>query len=388
MATKLKGLKIKRVALVDEGANPDAHIRFAKRNEDHQAAQEPAPAEGQDDRSIGKRLIDAIAKAFGVDVSKADAQTFSEAQDAQKWEKVASEAMNTTYLFMDSIRSILYDDEADPASKKEKMQQSVTEFAAAFEAATDQWAQGKSAEIKADVAVILAVKRNILDHLQAETQPQQPDPTAAPADNPDPGAQTPTVTKGATDMQFDTTKMTPEELETFNDLSKRYGKQEETTAAPPAPAAPAAPETEPQEDVSKGIAPELKEELEALRKFKAAAEERAFVDVAKKYELLGKKPEELAPVLKGMKQLGEEQYNGFIAVLDSNLEALEKSKAFDEIGKRGSQGSDDTSGAWAKIEAAAKEIMKSKADTTWEKAIDEACTAHPELLQQYEKARA
>ena len=30
MPTKLKNLKIKRVALVDEGANPDAHVRFAK----------------------------------------------------------------------------------------------------------------------------------------------------------------------------------------------------------------------------------------------------------------------------------------------------------------------------------------------------------------------
>ena len=30
MPTKLKNLKIKRVALVDEGANPDAHIKFAK----------------------------------------------------------------------------------------------------------------------------------------------------------------------------------------------------------------------------------------------------------------------------------------------------------------------------------------------------------------------
>lgn len=386
MATKLKGLKIKRVALVDEGANPDAHIRFAKRNEDHQATQEPAPAEGQDDRSIGKRLIDAIAKAFGVDVSKADAQTFSEAQDAQKWEKVASEAMNTTYLFMDSIRSILYDDEADPASKKEKMQQSVTEFAAAFEAATDQWAQGKSAEIKADVAVILAVKRNILDHLQAETQPQQPDPPPAPADNPDPGEPTPTVTKGATDMQFDTTKMTPEELETFNDLSKRYGKQEETPAAPAAPETPETPASPAQDDVSKGITPEVKAELEALRKYKADAEERAFVDVAKKYELLGKKPEELAPVLKGMKQLGDEQYNGFIAMLDSNLEALEKSNAFGEIGKRGSQ--EDGNGSWSKIEAAAAEIMKNKPGTTRAQAIDEACTAHPELLAEYEKSRA
>lgn len=30
MPTKLKNLKVKRVALVDEGANPEAYVRFAK----------------------------------------------------------------------------------------------------------------------------------------------------------------------------------------------------------------------------------------------------------------------------------------------------------------------------------------------------------------------
>ena len=31
MATKLKNLKIRKVDFVDEGANPDAHIRMLKR---------------------------------------------------------------------------------------------------------------------------------------------------------------------------------------------------------------------------------------------------------------------------------------------------------------------------------------------------------------------
>ena len=100
MATKLKGLKIKRVALVDEGANPDAHIRFAKRNDPEPPADKPQDIEQE--AGFAKRLIEALAKAFGINqpVEKADAQTFSEAQDAQKWQKVASEAMDTTYLFI------------------------------------------------------------------------------------------------------------------------------------------------------------------------------------------------------------------------------------------------------------------------------------------------
>ena len=33
MATKLKNLSISKVAVVDEGANPDAHIRMMKRKD-------------------------------------------------------------------------------------------------------------------------------------------------------------------------------------------------------------------------------------------------------------------------------------------------------------------------------------------------------------------
>lgn len=380
MATKLKGLKVQRIALVDEGANPDAHIRFAKRNDEQQATPETEPQQQpQDERSFAKRLIDAIGKAFGVspaDISKTDAQTFTEAQDAQKWDKIAGEAADITWLFTDSVRSILYDDEADAATKAQKLKQSLQEFTAAFDAAIPQWAQGASAEIKTDAAVVIAIKRNILETLQAETQPTQPT-TKTTTPSTDDADSASTVTKGEPDMKFDTTKMTPEERATFDDLAKRYGAAEEAKPAEtPAPA----------EDVSKAIAPEVKEELEALRKYKAEAEERSFTEVAKKYELLGKKPEDLAPVLKSLKQLGDAQYDGFIAVLDSNLAALEKSAAFDEIGKRGGQA--DVNDAWSKIELAAQEIVKNKPSLTMVQAIDQACADHPELLQQYEKSRA
>ena len=381
MATKLKGLKIKRVALVDEGANPDAHIRFAKRNDPEPPADKPQDIEQE--AGFAKRLIEALAKAFGINqpVEKADAQTFSEAQDAQKWQKVASEAMDTTYLFMESVRSILYDDEAQSTEKEQKMRQSIKEFASAFEAATTNWAKGKSAEIEAEEAVVLSIKRNILKGLQEDPDVSPPTPTQEPAPTPK-GEETPPIAKGDTDMQFDTTKMTPEEIATLEDLQKRFGQQEDKPADAPA-AQPA--EGKPSEEVSKSLAA-VQAELETLRKFKTDAEEREIVAIAKKYELLGKKPEELAPVLKSMKQLGEDQYNGFIAMLDSNLDALEKSNAFSEIGKRGA--GDTTNGAWGKIEAAATEIVKNKPGTTWEQAIDIACTTNPQLLEDYEKARA
>lgn len=42
----------------------------------------------------------------------------------------------------------------------------------------------------------------------------------------------------------------------------------------------------------------MAKEIAELRKFRQDAENRELLTVAKKYELLGKKPEELVPVLK------------------------------------------------------------------------------------------
>lgn len=75
-----------------------------------------------------------------------------------------------------------------------------------------------------------------------------------------------------------------------------------------------------------------------------------------------------------------------IGLLDSNLAAVEKSGVFSEIGKRGSEGSSGDN-AWGKIEAAAQEIIKSKPGMRWADAVDAACCAHPELVQEYEKSR-
>lgn len=180
-------------------------------------------------------------------------------------------------------------------------------------------------------------------------------------------------------MIFDTQKMNAEELAAYNDLAKRFGKEEHAPASAPAPASGA-------EDVYKGLHPTVKAELESLRKFRAEQEDRQYLEVAKKYALLGKKPEELAGVLKSIKSSGGSAYDDMIGLLDSSLSIVEKSGAFEEIGKRGNGG---TSGgdAWGKIEVAAQEIAKSRPEMRWAQAVDAACEAYPELVQEYEKSR-
>ena len=60
-----------------------------------------------------------------------------------------------------------------------------------------------------------------------------------------------------------------------------------------APATPADNTAGGEEDIYKGIHPEVAKEIAELRKFRQDAENRELLTVAKKYELLGKKPEEL-----------------------------------------------------------------------------------------------
>ncbi len=196
-------------------------------------------------------------------------------------------------------------------------------------------------------------------------------------------------------MKFDSEKMTPEEKASYEDLAKRYGHEDggegTTTPAPAAqsntstPATTAAPADD--GDVYKGLHPTVKAELESLRKFREESEMRELTDVAKKYTLLGKKPEELAPVLKSLKDAGGSAYDDMIGILDANLAAVEKSGVFSEIGKRGGSEVASVNDAWGKLEAAAHEIQKSKPDMRWADAVDAACMAHPELVAEYEKAR-
>ena len=112
-------------------------------------------------------------------------------------------------------------------------------------------------------------------------------------------------------------------------------------------------------------------------------EERELEDVAKKYEIIGKKKEELAPVLKSLKAAGGTAYTDMIAVLDGAVAAVEKSGAFTEIGKSGGAGTTDGA-AWLKAETQAAEIMKSK-NVTKAQALDEVFQNDPELAAECEK---
>ena len=256
MPTKLKRLKVKRVAFVDEGANPDAHICFAKNRDGQPTVAEDAPTEAE--KGVIKRLIESIAKAFGVEPVEKAAFTFAEGEEKRDYDKIMSgEVYPMSWAFMDSVSSILFDPQKRDEEKAALLKQSLSEFSAAFEGNVENWAKAQSAEavVKEDVAVLEKMRDNISQLIEKGAsgegvpvskadEPDDDDPEEDdPDDDHDDDGDEPPVKKGAIDMIFDTSNMSPEELATYNDLAKRFGSEE--TPVTPAPvntpqAAPAA----------------------------------------------------------------------------------------------------------------------------------------------------
>ena len=150
-------------------------------------------------------------------------------------------------------------------------------------------------------------------------------------------------------LKINKSKMTAEERTAYDELIKKYAVEtEEQTEEPVGKSAPkaedpdivddsevtktqksvtpppAAPTTETSadtgDDIYKGLHPAVRARLEALEKRAAEAEERELLDVAKKYEIVGEKPEELVKTLKSLKDAGGTAYNDMISVLDRSVE--------------------------------------------------------------------
>lgn len=163
--------------------------------------------------------------------------------------------------------------------------------------------------------------------------------------------------------------------------------EEHVPPAEPAKKKPAkkAEEEEPVIEKSAEQSPEIKAAMEELATLKKSYEMDKMKAVAKKYAPLNKKEDELAQTLYDMKKSNEANYNAYIAILDESLAMVEKSGLFAEIGKSGSAGGSHSglSGAEAKVEAKAKEIMKAAPDMSYTEAIAKAWD-DPALAAEYD----
>lgn len=424
MANKLKNLSVTKVDFVDEGANPDAHIRLFKRKglaEGVKKTYQQAGTEPKGGSRIWKRFFHSIAKAVGMedsdirhlidDVEKGN--SFDDEMNARKNREIIDEIWDLCIALHSALCSILNDGELDVVQAKDAMQESIDQFCDVMAGSAQEWVSGSVAGIiRKNVGKItpaeLEVMKAARDRLSAEIKKAsgQPEQIVKPE-------------KGESEeMKINKSKLTPEELAFLEDIEKRCGEEETNVSTSgtgeggaevsigsgaeqnvgksihqgnivPAAQDVSIPEVQvPQaagddSNIYKGLHPAVQAELEELKKFRENAENKELADIAKKYAIIGKKEEELIPMFKSLKAAGGTAYNDMIAVLDQAVEAVEKSGIFGEIGKSG--GNSSGNGAEAKISDIAKGYISEDPTLSYDEAVAKAWENNPDILAEYEK---
>lgn len=332
MANKLKDLRITKVDLVDAGANQRADVMLYK----HAPEEKKEEAEDEKNEGLGG-LVKTIAKKLGI-IQK-DARSFADVQAERSLCNACVEVHDMAKSLLESMDSVLCDTTAK--DRAGALKQNIDQFCAAAKSAVDKYATPKAASV--------------------EKREEQ------------------------IEMKIDESKMTPGERAFYSEIVKRYGVPDEPTPAPAAMPAPAIPPVEaaPQE-VAKSADDKLSELMKRLdpildhvKAIEKKAADAEFMEVAKRYEILGEKAEELAPVLKSAKEVSDEAYETIVKQLDKAVEVTKKSGLFDEIGKRG--GDEDLTDD-QKVDKFAAEIRKSKPELNIYEARDLAYQQHPELI--------
>ncbi len=110
MATKLKNLKIRKVDFVDQGANPDAHIRMLKRKDGEGQSTGENSEKGT---GFFHKMFSFIGKAAGMnqdeidsamdEIQKGDSVSFGEKFNEAKNRKIADEIWDICYALQSSL---------------------------------------------------------------------------------------------------------------------------------------------------------------------------------------------------------------------------------------------------------------------------------------------
>lgn len=414
MAKKLKNLRIRKVDFVDEGANPDAHIRMIKRKDgEGQAAEEDSRKEPG---NMLKKLLGFIGRAAGMEqneidsavdeIQKGSAVSFTERINAVNNGKIADEMWDICYALQSSLYSILNDEDMDSTSSATAMQESLDEFYAVVQESISKWSSGKAASVVRKNEEVsetdLEIMKSAVARLNEEIEKAGKDAESEDDEYP----------KGDEEemgMKIDKSKLTDAERAFLESIEKRCGVEEGdntgnggaaadfvsaartlvsaeqavTKSAPEKSEETPAGQEDGQDNIYKGLHPAVRAELEVLKKFREDAEARELTEVAKRYAIIGKKEDELVPLFKSLRAAGGTAYNDMVAVLDQAVAAVEKSGAFSEIGKSG-HGSGTAGAAEAKAEAIAKGYMEKDPSLDYASAMAKAWEDNPELMDEYE----
>ena len=374
--TKLEDLEVKKIDAVDIGADQKANILIKKRG----GAEEPKG-------NFFKRFFNAFCDSLGVnseDVRKSmedEATSFDDVMNEKKIYDVRDQIWNACNSLEQSIVSILLDKECE--DKQAAIAQSIDQFKAFSDDASKSWikleraATDKEDTVVADDFEIAKMQEVIEKSCDSETINKEKETEVVKENN----------------MAFDISNMTEEEkkeaLKALQaDASKESTEKRFNSGAGEDQIQEAVNKamSNAMEDVTKNFSDMMAKIMEPIQKRAEEAEQKSLEEVAKKYELLGTKAEDLVPVLKSMKETSDEAYNNFIASMDNNLAVIQKSGLFEEIGKSGGAhtGNNDTEGA-AKMNAKVAEIKKSMPNLTDAQAQDIVMQNDPELRAMFDK---
>lgn len=331
MATKLENLDITSVDFVPRGANPKADIKVTKNDKVFGVVEK-----------FAKALMSVFGEKTMEEVQKA---SFSEVLSEHQRELIYEEVYTACRALTCSFGSILADEEV--ANKAALLSQSLAEFNTAMQEYIQKWAGGQ-------LVGIAKSEKNVEEE--------------------------------ENEVNIDKSKLTAEELDFLKKIEEKAGTV--AKAAPveqpsaPEPESASAPVAE-NNEVVKGsdVLAKFDNIMKALDNTVTKIEDSKLAAVAKKYEILGMKSEELIPFFKELKK-DPAMYDSIIKKFDTAVAAVEASGVFDEIGKRGAESA--TGDAVKKIAKFADEILKKDPSMGRVKAEQLAWEQHPELIAEYE----
>ena len=373
MAQKLKKMKYTSVDVVGRGANPDADIKILKSMQEG----------GDNDLNGLEKIVMKIVKALNINADSI--QGVEKALD----QAVHKEVFFSTYALNESISNVLSDNSLTAVQKMEALKENLEDFNTDIAKSFENWTDGQAVDIAkslemSDVKLeALKKSREKLDEIikaaegtdesklkqflddDEDDEDEDPEEDFEPGEDDGEEGEEPDknikLKKGEEIMPtIDVSKMSPEDVKILEDIQKKYAGTEA--------------EAEKGTEVEKAaeMHPEVKKALDEVAELKKSLEMKEITDIAKKYEVIGKKADELAPKLYELKKSGEGNFNDYIALLDEMVTASANSDIFKEFGSGAKAGATDLDGVVA-------ELRKSMPEATHAELVVKAYETNPNL---------
>lgn len=247
----------------------------------------------------------------------------------------AAQVRDTTTALRKSFESIMSDDSLTSVEKRDMMEESLQQFTDEASELMESWADavGKMDDADPDF-----------------------DPEDGPEDDPEDQEDEDNMEKSKSTCSksaaIDIGKMSPDDRAIWESLQKKYGATNDG-------------------DGDQQIHPDVKKAIEEVAELRKSMELEKLENFAKKYEVIGKKAPELAQKLYELRQIGEQHYNDYVALLDEQLNTA-NAGIFKEFGTSRSSTMSD-------LNSSVTEILKSNPSMTREQAVIKAFEINPNL---------